>query len=91
VLIGIGDSVLPGPIPTSHLPNPDVSSPLFSSVLAIHFSAAVEQKTAGFTLSIADQQALANGETVMLSNGGGDRVSPLPLKRARPATRSRSQ
>lgn len=74
VLIGIGDSVLPGPIPTSHLPNPDVSSPLFSSVLAIHFSAAVEQKTAGFTLSIADQQALADGETVTLSNGGGDTI-----------------
>jgi hypothetical protein len=74
VLIGIGDSVLPGPIPTSHLPNPDVSSPLFSSVLAIHFSAAVEHKTAGFTLSTADQQALANGEAVMLSNGGGDTI-----------------
>ena len=59
---------------TSHLPNPDVSSPLFSSVLAIHFSAAVEQKTAGFTLSIADLEALANGETVMLSNGGGDTI-----------------
>ena len=74
VLIGIGDSVLPGPVPTSHLPNPNVSSPLFSSVLAIHFSANVEMTTAGFTLSIADQQALASGETVMLSNGGGDTI-----------------
>jgi hypothetical protein len=74
VLIGIGDSVLPGPVPTSHLPNPDVSSPLFSSVLAIHFSAAVEQQTAGFTLSLADQQTLAAGGTVILSNGGGDRI-----------------
>ena len=74
VLIGIGDSVLPGPIPTSHLPNPNVSSPLFSSVLAIHFNEHVEETTAGFTLSMADQQALANGETSRLSNGRGDTI-----------------
>ena len=74
VLIGVGNSVLPGPIPTSHLPNPNVSSPIFSSVLAIHVSAAVEQKTAGFTLSLADQQTLAAGEAVTLSNGGGDTI-----------------
>jgi hypothetical protein len=74
VLIGGGDSVLPGPIPTSHLPNPNVSSPLFSSVLAIHFSANVEKTTAGFTLSPADQQTLANGQAVTLSNGHGDTI-----------------
>ena len=74
VLIGVGNAVLPGPIPTSHLPNPNVSSPLFSSVLAIHFSAAVEQKTAGFTMSQADQQALADGAPVVLSNGRGDTI-----------------
>jgi hypothetical protein len=74
VLIGIGDSVLPGPLPTSHLANPNVSSRLFSSVLAIHFSANVEKTTAGFTLSMADQGTLANGETVTLSNGRGDTI-----------------
>lgn len=74
VLIGIGNSVLRGPIPTSHLPNPNVSSPLFSSVLAIHFNTHVEETTAGFTLSTADQQALANSETVTLSNGRGDTI-----------------
>jgi hypothetical protein len=74
VLIGVGNSVLPGPVPTSHLPNPNVASPVFSSVLAIHFSAAVEQKTTGFTLSLADQQTLAAGEAVTLSNGGGDTI-----------------
>lgn len=51
VLIGIGDSVLPAPVPTRHLANPNVSSPLYSSVLALHFSANVEKHTAGFTLS----------------------------------------
>ncbi len=42
VAIGIGDSVLPGLVP-----NPKVSSPIFSSVLAIHFSANVEKTTGG--------------------------------------------
>jgi hypothetical protein len=74
VLIGIGNSVLPGPIPTSHLPNPNVSSPIFSSVLAIHFSANVEKTTAGFTLSSADQKTLASGQAVTLSNGRGDTI-----------------
>ena len=54
-LMSIGDSVLPSPVPTRNLANPNVSSPIFSSVLAIHFSAHVEKTTAGFTLSAADQ------------------------------------
>lgn len=74
VLMGIGDTVLPAPVPTRHLPNPVPSSPIFSSVLAIHVSASVEQRTAGFVLSSADQQTLASGERVVLSNGGGDTI-----------------
>jgi hypothetical protein len=74
VLMSIGDSVLPAPVPTRHLPNPNVSSPIFSSVLAIHFSANVENSTLGFTLSVADQQTLAAGGKVILSNGGGDSI-----------------
>lgn len=74
VLIGVGDSVLPAPIPTRHLANPNTTSPLFSSVLALHFSANVERTTSGFTLSQADQDALAAGERVILSNGGGDTI-----------------
>jgi hypothetical protein len=70
VVIGVGDSVVPGP-----LPNPDVSSPIFSSVLAIHFTAAVESTVAGWTLSPDDHEALAAGETVHLSNGAGDRIT----------------
>jgi len=74
LLMGVGDTVLPSPIPTRQLANPAVSSPLFSSVLAIHFSANVEKRTAGFTLSQADQSALAAGERITLSNGGGDSI-----------------
>src|SRR5687768_13233321 len=75
VAIGQGDSVILGPIPGSALPNPNVSSPIFSSILAIHFSAAVERKTEGFMLTAQDQMKLAGGEQVVLSNGGGDRIT----------------
>jgi hypothetical protein len=75
VAIGQGDSVILGPIPGSALPNPNVSSPIFSSILAIHFSAAVERKTEGFMLSAQDQMKLAGDEQVVLSNGGGDRIT----------------
>ena len=77
VLIGQGDSTIPGgfPGPPTELPNPNPSSPLFSSVLAVHFSAQVEKTTEGFTLSAAQQQALAAGQTVKLNNGGGDRAT----------------
>ena len=61
-------------LPTRNLANPNVSSPIFSSVLAIHFSAHAEKTTAGFTLTPADQQTLAAGQSVHLSKGGGDTV-----------------
>ena len=73
VAIGQGDTVIPGP-PGSTIPNPNVSSALFSSVLAIQFSAAAERSTAGFALSSQDQLTLAGGGKVMLSNGKGDRL-----------------
>ncbi len=76
VLIGIGDTIKAGPIPGTAVPNPaGPSSPIFSSILAIHFSANVEKRTDGFTLSPADQQTLAGGETVKLSNGRGDKIT----------------
>jgi hypothetical protein len=65
------------PFPGVAVPNPDgPSSPLFSSVLAVHFSAGVEQKTSqGFTLTPADHQALAAGQRVTLSNGREDELT----------------
>jgi len=75
VEISLGDAVIAGPLPNSVIPNPNPSSPIFSSVLAIHFSASVEMKTNGFTLSAADQVALKTGATVDLSNGGGDKIT----------------
>jgi hypothetical protein len=75
VAIGQGDTVIPGPVPGTAQPNPNVSSPIFSSVLAIHLSAAAEKTAQGFVLSAQDQFTLAGGGRVMLSNAGSDKVS----------------
>jgi hypothetical protein len=75
VAIGQGDTVIPGPVAGTSVPNPNVSSQLFSSVLAIHLSAAAEKTTSGFALSAQDQITLAGGGRVTLSNGGGDRLT----------------
>lgn len=74
VLIGIGDSIIPV-APGVAFGNPNPSSPIFSSVLAINFSASVEKNTDGFTLTFANQQALASGQKLTLSNGAGDRLT----------------
>ncbi len=72
VAMGVGDVVIAGPCPGSDRPNPSgPSSPIFSSVLAIQFSATVERSTTGFTLTPADEQALADHQTVTLSNDSG--------------------
>ncbi len=73
VAIGIGDSIQA--VPGGVVGNPNPSSPIFSSILAIKFSAHVERVTSGFNLTLADHQALANGERVRLSNGGGDTIT----------------
>jgi hypothetical protein len=73
--IGTGDVGRPGPFPGTTIPNPDpISSPIFSSILAIQFSADVEKITSGFSLTLANQEALASGQTVALANQAGDRI-----------------
>ncbi|HYG81961.1 MAG TPA: hypothetical protein VD861_16305, partial [Pyrinomonadaceae bacterium] len=62
VTIGSGDATVAGPIPGTELPNPNPSSPLYASILAIHFSANVEKTADGLTLTLAHQQALAQGK-----------------------------
>jgi hypothetical protein len=75
VAIGIGDNVLAGPVPRTQVVNPNPSSPIFSSILAIHFSVHAERITPGFTMTMDDQAVLAGGETVRLSNGSGDTIA----------------
>jgi hypothetical protein len=74
VAMGVGDVALAGPQLGSTVPNPSPSSPLFSSVLALHFSSSVENFTNGFTLTFADQQTLATGGRITLSNQAGDQL-----------------
>jgi hypothetical protein len=76
VAIGVGDAGIAGPIPGTTIPNPEpISSPIFSSVLAIHFSAWVEFATEGFTLTADDHHALASGVKLALSNGRHDKIT----------------
>ncbi len=71
VVVGLGNTFLVG-----GLPNPNPASPIFSSVLAIHFSASVEKKTLqGFTLPFSAQQTLASGQKLTLSNVEGDKIT----------------
>ena len=75
VAMGTGDAGRPGPIPGTTIQNPNpISSPIFSSVLAIQFSANTENVTSGFTLTTDDQQAPADGQVVTQSNGSGDKI-----------------
>lgn len=73
--IGAGDGTQNGPLEGTEVPNPNPSSPILSSVLVAHFSAEVEKRSAGFTLTLADHAALAAGQEVILTNGGGDRTT----------------
>ena len=75
VTIGAGDGVLVGPAPGSELANPNPSSPIVSSVLEVKFSASVEKKTAGFTLTPDQHADLAAGQTVRLKNRGKDKIT----------------
>jgi hypothetical protein len=80
--MGVGDVGILGhdasgtPVPGSDLPNPNgPSSPIMSSVLALHFSVDVERTASPFTLTLADHQALAAGRKVTLNNGAQQRIT----------------
>ncbi len=74
VLIGEGDITVAGPFQGTQRPNPNPSSPIFASVLAIQFSAAIERMTQGFTLTPANQQSLAQRQPVTLTNAAGEQI-----------------
>ena len=73
---GEGNATLEGPIPgATEDPNPNPNSPILSSILAVHLSAHVEKITSGFALSLADHQALKDGESLTFNNGSGDKIT----------------
>ena len=69
VAIGLGDAVVNGAIPATQVPNPNPSSPIFSSVLAIRFHDRGELPDHGGTLTLADHFALKNGSELTLGHG----------------------
>ena len=76
VVIGLGDPTVPGPLPRTEVPNPDgPASPIFSSVLAVHFSAAAERFTTGVTLTLADHFALSEGKRLVRADSAGRRIT----------------
>jgi hypothetical protein len=76
VVIGLGNPTIPGPLPRTEIPNPDgPTSPIFSSVLAVHFSAAVEKVTTGVTLTLADHFALKDGKRLVRVDSTGRKIT----------------
>jgi hypothetical protein len=72
IAIGIGDSTLEGAIPGTEIPNPAVSSPIMSSLLAVDFDARLTSSTGNFVLAAADHAKLAARQPVALTNGAGE-------------------
>lgn len=74
VLNGQGDVTLAGPVPGTEQANPSPASPLFSSVLAITFSEAMEEKTTGVALTLADHHTLKSGQRLIRADARGHRM-----------------
>jgi len=79
VTIGGGDTTIAGAGVNSEIPNPAVSSPLFSSVLLLEFPDAAAAFSTGFALQRAQHDDLAADRAVYLRNADGEalRVSRL--------------
>lgn len=73
--IGEGNPTLPGPVPRTEVVNPNPASPLFSCVLAVTFSANTEKETSGIQLSVADHQALKEGERLVRLDAEGNKIT----------------
>jgi hypothetical protein len=77
--IGSGDVSLPGPTPGTEVPNPNLSSPIFSSVLKLRFSRSVDLTAGNFLLTSAQHAALKDGAELAVNNPAGEtlRISLL--------------
>jgi hypothetical protein len=72
IAIGPGDATLNGPAPGTEIRNPNPSSPIFSSVLALDFDPALDAVRGPFTVVPAQHAALKAGQTVALTNEAGE-------------------
>ncbi len=75
IAVSTGDVIRRGPRPGTVVPNPNgPSSPILSSVLAVHFSSDVDSLTGGFALTLDDHFTLADGLDLTKENEAGDRA-----------------
>lgn len=75
VTIGVGDAVQAGARPGLEVSNPSPSSPLYDSVLKLTLPTDYENLAGKFSLTAQNQQSLAKGQTVVLTNAGGQKLS----------------
>ena len=79
--IGAGDSERSGPPPTSMLNPAGSTSPLFSTILELRFSQEVDTLVGTFRLTMPQQQVMADGGEVQLSDGSGGILQASVLTR----------
>ena len=75
IVIGAGDGTLPGPVPATEMINPNPSSPFLSSVLKFRLSPQVEDSTQGFTLTLANQNALLTNGFSRIADAAGNELT----------------
>lgn len=75
VAIGAGDESIAGPLPGSESRNPNKSSPILSSVLAVDLGRDIADTAGDFLLAPGDHAALAGGRSVTLASPHGESAS----------------
>lgn len=75
IVIGEGDTVMPGPAPGTQQVNPTPTSPLFSSLLSVRFAPQIGETAGGFSLTPADHAVLKTGARLRLTNAAGERAT----------------
>ncbi len=75
VTIGGGDSVLPGGPPGTQLPNPNLASPILSSLLSIRTSLTLDLTRGEFTMTVGHHTTLKNGDAVTLTNSANEQLT----------------
>ncbi len=75
ISIGLGDAIIAGPLPNTQVANPNSSSPLFSSVLALDLGPQGKSFHGGFLLTTANQSTLASQQPVTLQNANGENAT----------------
>jgi hypothetical protein len=79
ITIGEGDARIESTQPPQQVPNPAISSPIFSSLLRARFTPVPDGIRTGFALTSDDIASLTDGNEITLHNDSGESVSLLIL------------